>query len=113
MKLLVNKESLNNKKLQKIFLCCLILLTTTSHSQPDNLVVNGGFEQHSYCVPQGVPDQEQYLAYSYYWINPTLATPDFFHPCSNDNSMDIPHNWMGFQYPHSGEAYGGGGWLSF
>lgn len=40
------------------------------------------------------------------WINPTLASPDYFNSCNNGN-YSIPLNVYGNESAHSGEAYAG------
>jgi OOP family OmpA-OmpF porin len=73
-------------------------------SAQQNLVPNGSFEDTVHC-PQG-GGAEIYL--SKFFSSPTDATPDYFNVCAlPSNFTSIPSNLGGYQYAHSGNAYGG------
>jgi OOP family OmpA-OmpF porin len=85
----------------KIYILLLILLPLSIFGQ-QNLVPNPSFENHTTC-----PDGPAELPFAYPWFQPTLGTPDYFNTCSVYSDMDIPQNFMGNQFPHSGSAYSG------
>jgi len=61
-----------------------------------NLLLNGGFED---TIPAifGQVDPA-------FWSKPSAGTPDFFTPF-NGGALDVPQNFTGFQYAHSGSNY--------
>ncbi len=65
---------------------------------------NSDFEQYTTC-----PNYFSQLLYATNWFNPTLGTPDYNNACSNTGTSDadVPYNWAGFQYAHSGVGYAG------
>lgn len=68
-----------------------------------NLVPNGDFEQYSPC-----PSSVSQLSTATYWINPTVASPDYFNSCApTGNSAGVPDNYFGYQLPHGGNGYAG------
>lgn len=75
---------------------------SSSHAQT-NLIYNGDFELYDTC-PTGVGQ----LNYCTGWLNPTVATPDYFNTCNTSTvSVSIPSNVVGFQNPYSGNGYAG------
>jgi gliding motility-associated-like protein len=61
------------------------------HTQGQNLVPNGGFENYRNC-----PHTANLLAEATPWYNPNRATPDFYHNCFPTGQVPLP--------PHSGEG---------
>lgn len=72
-----------------------------------NLVPNPGFEIYSTC-PQYPPDGNIDRAFPWFqpWNN--YNSSDFYNSCDTvDQNMSVPFNFLGFQYPHSGNGYSG------
>ncbi|MFN0031862.1 MAG: OmpA family protein [Flavobacteriales bacterium] len=67
-----------------------------------NLVVNGSFEEKSYCP---VNFNQQYLNNISSWWQTGDGTPDYFHSCSD--KAGVPANVFGNQKAQQGEAYAG------
>jgi len=93
-----------------VFVCFLFLRLFALHAQPQNLVPNPSFEEHS-CCPCG--DAMLYCVEPWYIHT---STPDYFNACNdtiNDclssgipNSLTgIPKNAWGFSYAKDGNAY--------
>lgn len=78
-----------------IFLC-------TAQGVGQSLIVNGDFEVKLYC-PSSYNQNE--LKYIDNWQQPTRATPDYFHRCSN--KAGVPQNIFGRQEAQSGDGYVG------
>ena len=72
--------------------------------QTDNLVYNGSFEEHRFC-PQRI-DALGVMKAPDAWWQPTLGSSDYFHLCGG-RECTVPRNKMGYQIPHSGDAYCG------
>ena len=72
-------------------------------SQSQNLVPNPSFESVTDCFPY--PDSLSCIS----WFSPSDGTPDNFSSCFNPNYPDfgVPNNLLGYQFPHSGQAYAG------
>jgi hypothetical protein len=86
----------------KHFLSAMFCLAALNlHGQ--NLVPNPSFELHSTC-PVGF---SQYTGYISTWINPSAASPDYYHSCANPNPAGTPVNGFGYQSPRTGNAYSG------
>jgi OmpA-OmpF porin, OOP family len=83
------------------FFLAVLLYPIGSNCLSQNLVPNPSFETYSSC-PEGISEVDLAVP----WINPTFGTSDFFHSCSS-NFVDVPYNFFGFQYAHTGEGYGG------
>jgi len=76
------------------------------------MVQNGGFE-HAMCPSDYIPGQFDSVTY---WTNlspayvstqwPPYASPDYFNVCAT-LYLRVPSNFVGFQYPHAGNAYAG------
>jgi hypothetical protein len=96
------------KKLFLIFLFPLLLLTSL---QAQNLVPNPSFEDY-YLISSPICDTD--VACSD-WYSPTDGSPDYFstHSICIDtvggycNTDGIPQNFIGYQYPRTGNAYWG------
>lgn len=90
-------------------LIIVILLPVLSYGQ-QNLVPNGDFEEYANC-----PDSPNQWFNALNWINPTGGSPDYFHSCAPPliffpdtfPHMGTPANVVGYQIPHSGDAYMG------
>jgi hypothetical protein len=65
-----------------------------------NLVPNPGFEIHTNC-----PSGSAQFIYIPPWVEYNSA--DYYDTCSVNPYYDIPKNYEGFQYAHSGTAYCG------
>jgi len=75
-----------------------------SKTYAQNLVPNHSFELYTSCpTDQGIGDVVN-------WINPNIASPDYFNSCSVAPplpSNGVPLNSRGFQHAHTGNAYVG------
>ena len=88
--------------MKKPLLLFIFFLLFIFNVKGQNLVPNGDFEGYSGC-----PSNISQLDSSLFWINPTIATPDYFNQCDTGFTVDIPSNAFGFQNTHSGAAYSG------
>ncbi|HYG51306.1 MAG TPA: T9SS type A sorting domain-containing protein, partial [Flavobacteriales bacterium] len=70
-----------------------------------NLVPNPGFEVFTSCPDLSQDPNEINLAIP--WYNPTTSSPDLYDTCSDPGLAGVPHNFNGYQHPHSGHAYAG------
>ena len=70
-------------------------------AQP-NLVPNWSFEDTISCYPSMI-DLSKYIKN---WFSGSQGSPDYFR--ANSNSLNVPNNVTGFQYPRTGSAYVGG-----
>ncbi|HEX5000914.1 MAG TPA: T9SS type A sorting domain-containing protein [Bacteroidia bacterium] len=86
----------------KLFCTFLLVVALSCGASAQNLVLNGGFDQMLGC-----PTALSMIASSEFWMNPSNGTPDYFHQCASPFFAGVPINQLGFQFPHSGEAYGG------
>lgn len=69
-----------------------------------NLVLNGGFEMHDTC-----PTNVGQFNYVDNW-NILLNSPDYYNSCASYSispNSSVPYNFLGYQYPASGNAYSG------
>lgn len=77
----------------------------TLYAQNDsNLIYNPSFEKHSRC-----PDRIDALGVMSSvdaWWQPTAGSSDYFNSCGS-HETGVPHNKMGVQTAHSGNAYCG------
>lgn len=85
----------------------IYILLTCGIGYGQNLVPNGDFEQFSGC-----PTNWSQIDSALFWMNPTIGgtgagTPDYFNSCDTSFLVSVPSNSLGFQIPHSGNAYGG------
>ena len=69
-----------------------------------NLVFNGSFEEYLSC-PRKV-DAVGILTIVEGWYQPTLGSADYFNVCGT-RECGVPKNKLGWQQPHSGDAYCG------
>ncbi len=70
-----------------------------------NLVPNPGFEIIDSC---NLHVGAIFYGQVSYWDKPTWGSPDAFNACTPlINSVSVPSNTFGFQYPHSGNGYAG------
>src|SRR5690606_321700 len=84
-----------------------ILFFKDSFSQ--NLVPNPSFEEIWECPGLSgniLPPYETEISLKQ-WSLPTLGTSDYYHICGTASSSSVPTNWMGYQYPRTGDAYTG------
>lgn len=85
-----------------IHLSLVITLCVSVEASAQNLVTNPGFEIFSPC-PDNIDQVNRATGWSAY-----LKTPDYFHNCANDTlNSAVPKNFLGYQYPHGGDAYAG------
>lgn len=70
-----------------------------------NLVVNPSFEEHTGC-PHQLGQMELVPGWSGIW-----GSPDYFNACADD-SMGVPFNALGYQWPSDGDAYAGIGFFN-
>ncbi len=82
------------------YLCCIygLLCVIPSFSQT-NLVPNPSFEDTVLC-----PNNPGQLNYARFWVNPTLASPDYMNTC-NRGQLGVPVNYIGVQNARTGNAY--------
>lgn len=82
----------------------ILLLFVLFQSSAQNLVPNPSFEDTIFC-PSGAGSDLAVVN----WINPTLASPDHFHACSDAINNGVPINWLGegYQNAKTGIAYAG------
>jgi len=84
-------------------LCFLILFSFIFKiNQGQNLVPNGDFENYTSC-----PGALGLIINAAPWVNPSLASPDYFNSCATVSTVDVPQNVLGYQQPHSGNGYVG------
>jgi hypothetical protein len=92
----------------------LALLFLSLNLKAQNLVYNPGFEEYSSC-PEGVQFNN-----CTGWFNPmnpqdqqnipsVYTTPDIYNTCTSNQPVifSVPSNWVGFQYPLTGNSYAG------
>ncbi len=80
---------------------CLILLAYGSlQVGAQNLVVNPSFEEYDYC-----PTDLSQIESAAGWEG-IFFTPDYFNACADD-TMTVPYNPLGYQWPSDGFAYAG------
>ncbi len=68
------------------------------------MVYNPSFEEHTIC-PQRIDAIGTMQGVDAWW-QPTKGSSDYFHSCGGRECL-VPRNKMGFQEPHSGQAYCG------
>jgi len=78
------------------------ILTIAQHCAAQNLVLNGSFENKSYCP--GTYNQQSLNTIAGWW-QATDGTPDYFHACSDQ--AGVPNNVFGQQPASEGVAYAG------
>ena len=85
----------------------LVLAHTTAFSQNEtgrNLISNPSFETHRRC-PDKI-DPVGVLKIVNAWFQPTNGSADYYHVCGGRECL-VPNNKLGYQHPHSGDAYCG------
>lgn len=82
----------------------LALTQRVDAQNPDNMVFNPSFEEHTRC-PERI-DAMGIMSGVEAWWQPTAGSSDYFHACGGRECM-VPRNKMGFQEAHTGEAYCG------
>ena len=91
----------------------LVILPSLFHvvSYSQNLVINGDFENFNAC-----PSNLGQIVYSpgftsfptaTGWVSPLVTTPDYHNRCAGNPVVSVPKNFVGYQQPHSGDAYAG------
>lgn len=88
--------------MKKLGGCFLGILVQVASAQ--NLVPNPSFEEYTKCPVNFSTDAT--LAGPTGWGSATQGTPDYFNKCSI-GEMDVPRNWAGVSYAHSGGGYVG------
>src|SRR3989339_508508 len=84
----------------KFIFLLLLALAQGAEGRAQNLVPNPSFEEYSLC-PTDVNQMER--AIGWYGSN----TPDYFNSCDTFIFISVPQNFIGFQYPATGNAYAG------
>lgn len=82
-----------------IFIQCF---TYYCDAQP-NHVINGNFDVVSTC-PVNLSQANRCSG----WRSYSNGTPDYFNSCASSGMVDVPLNFVGFQYAASGNGYMGG-----
>jgi hypothetical protein len=86
--------------MKQSFLLLLLFFCLVLPVGGQNLVPNPSFEEMISC-PEGIGD---FSVAS--WYSPSLASPDYFHPCGENNS-GAPQNGFGNQLARTGDGYVG------
>lgn len=79
-------------------------------TQAQNLVPNPSFEDNISC-PTGfmeLPFLSEPTVSITGWTRPSEASSDYFNTCATATFMDVPNNFVGHQFPRTGNAYTGG-----
>ncbi len=72
------------------------------HAQ--NIAPNGDFEFYTVCPDgYGLPGAIEATP----WVNANYGTIDYFHTCATSIQVQVPTHLIGYQHPHSGNAYAG------
>jgi hypothetical protein len=87
--------------MKKISILVLLALVGSSVFGQMNLVPNPSFEDTVGC-----PTLIGQVTKAKFWYD-INETPDYFNACSPVWQASVPYNFVGFQYPHSGDAYMG------
>jgi len=86
-------------------LLLLLIIFYSGIAQAQNLVNNYSFEDTIAC-----PYIATQIYYSTGWNQYGNGTPDYYNSCAPNgpgNYVSVPQNGYGFQYPATGNAYGG------
>jgi len=86
--------------MKKLFLIFFFFSFTLLQAQ--NLVPNPSFEDYTDTVIAG-----DTFCNCTQWYTPTNGTPDYFNSHNYGQIGGVPSNYMGYQYPHTGNAYWG------
>lgn len=85
----------------------MILFVPLFLTAQTNLVPNPGFELYSSC-PQFPPDGSINNAIPWFQPWTTLNSTDFFNVCNTtDTFYSVPVNFIGSQFPNTGDGYAG------
>ena len=87
------------QSLRQILVIASILWQPCSN-MAQNLVKNYSFEDTVTC-----PVSSGELLKAKHWFIPVVGSSDYFHACSP--SINVPNNFLGYQYAKTGEAYAG------
>jgi hypothetical protein len=91
-------------KHSKVFLTVLFFSFSFKPHAQQNLVFNPSFEQLDTCLAL----QPATMSFNYYgWFS--FSSGDIYSPCFGeiDTYSGVPFNYLGFQYPHTGNNYAG------
>ncbi len=86
----------------KWFVTCSLFVARVCMAQ--NLVPNPGFEAFSKCPVSFSTNAKDFGPNQ--WNSATQGTPDYFNKCAFGD-MDVPRNWAGVSFAHSGVGYAG------
>ncbi|MFA5573879.1 MAG: gliding motility-associated C-terminal domain-containing protein [Brumimicrobium sp.] len=93
-----------NKPVFYIIFCLLAMpLFAQTNPESENLVPNGSFEELYWCpyqIGEFTALKDWYIIYD---------SPDVFNSCVSAPTYGTPQNWLGFQYPRTGNGYIGAG----
>jgi outer membrane protein OmpA-like peptidoglycan-associated protein len=84
-----------------VLACCLFV---ARFCLAQNLVPNPGFEEFSKCPITFSTDPKHFGPND--WNSPSQGTPDYYNKCAVGD-MDVPRNWAGVSFAHSGVGYAG------
>lgn len=107
-------------RIKPVFLIFIFFFVKEISFGQQNLVPNGNFEEYWTCPigssniinPPFFPLSNPYSPK--YWYDPNLGTSDYYNTCSTfPEETGVPSNWLGYQWPHSGNAYCGFNGLAF
>ena len=85
----------------------IFLLVCTIPGIGQNLVPNPGFELYTQCPSGFTSPTEDQMIKATGWSSYS-ETPDYFHVCATSYHVTVPSNSIGYQFPHTGNAYCGG-----
>ena len=87
----------------KVIFLFLLLLSFPLSLLSQNLIPNGDFEEYNQ-----LPNQQGKLTNCKHWINPTFATPDYFHSDALPGStVQLPNTGFATVEPFSGNGIAG------
>ncbi len=103
-----------NRLIKTTLILYLLTFSFYLYSQTNNLVMNPGFEEDSFCTDLG---DGIWSGCAKYWTSPSYQGPYYFNICSNEDTSIIndtrtPYNIFGYSFPHNGIAYVGFGLYS-
>ena len=78
-----------------------IVVLCALRANAQNLVPNPSFEQFSAC-----PSHWDQIELATGWLT-FRGTPDLYHTCSTTDTVEVPLNYAGYQWPVEGDAYAG------
>jgi hypothetical protein len=77
-----------------------LVLAIAGNGHAQNLVNNPSFEEYTTC-PNDISQFDRVVGWQ------TIAnSPDYFNTCADD-TVSVPYNAVGYQWPSDGEAYAG------